>query len=448
MDHDKFKHNFFTLKFEEELENKYREYVFPIVLRSFKVVFYFLLALDVYIIIVDFFRLQDPFYSVATRVMMLGFYLAVILGSNYLGKIGSKYHQAFVFLCMLTMYVMVVFQDANGDMYYLFFSNVAFTLIYIIFTVSGLRFRNAFLLGMVYLAIYWVYCYWLYPNQFHADQTPNLMINWVIAAMAGYILERISRRAFVNEYLLEEQNKKMELVNNKLDAYNSLKDRLLSVVSHDVQTPLNSINSFLQLFRQESLSPKETDELLRKIETQIGGTIGYIQKILFWTKNQMNGFNIDKKEIDLTKFIEQCYVGFSWQAQQKNIELKSYVDEKARLVTDQEMLDIVCRNLISNAIKFSNENKSIEVSFESNGESDTLIIKDQGIGIDPDRLKGIFELSHNHTAGTKLERGSGLGLSLCAEFMKKLNGTLEVESEVGKGSRFFLKFRKPDYSTS
>lgn len=448
MEKNELKHNFFTLKFKGELEDSYREYVFPIVLRSFKVVFYFLLALDVYIIIVDFFRLQNPFYSVTTRALMLGFYFAVILGSNYLGKIGSKYHQSFVFICMLTMYVMVVFQDANGDMYYLFFSNVAFTLIYIVFTVSGLRFRNAFILGLVYLAIYWAYCFKLYPNQFHADQLPNLLINWVIAAMAGYILERSSRRAFVNGFLLERQNKKMEQVNDKLEAYNTLKDRLLSVVSHDVQTPLNSINSFLQLFRQESLTPQESSELLKKIETQIGGTIGYIQKILFWTKNQMNGFNIEKKEIEVNKFIEQCYLGYSWQAQQKSIKLKSLVDEKATLVTDQEMLDIVCRNLLSNAIKFSNENDSIEVSYKSNGMYDTLIIQDHGVGISQERLKGIFELSHNHTFGTKLERGSGLGLSLCAEFMKKLDGTLEVESEEGKGSRFFLKFRKPDYSTS
>ncbi|WP_420580537.1 sensor histidine kinase [Reichenbachiella sp.] len=431
-----FKQNFFTLHFlEKGLEEEYRLKAFPSSLQSFKIVFLFLLALDVYIIVVEFFRMDDPLYAVATRSLMLIFYSLIILISNILGKTGPKYHQSFVFLALLTMYLIVLAQDINGDMYYLFFSNVAFTLIYIVFTVSGLRFTNAVLLALLYLAIYVIYCYWWFPNDYHAGQLPNVMINWVIASMAGYILEKSSRKAFANGYLLKQKNIESE-------SYNTLKNKLLSVVSHDVQSPLNSINSVLSMFKEKAISPADSTALFQKIQEQVSGTIGYVQKILFWTKNQMNGFQINKQEISLRREIDKCIAGFKNLADEKNIKIENHVDHSSEVYADLEMLDIVLRNLLGNAIKFSPEQTTVKVSFHSNEKWDELAIQDHGVGIEKDRLEKIFTFSHVHTTGTRLERGSGIGLSLCSEFMTKLGGELAVESEIGKGSTFYLKFKK------
>ncbi|WP_422360860.1 sensor histidine kinase [Reichenbachiella sp.] len=431
-----FKQNLFTLHFlDKNLEQQYRHKAFPSLLKSFKVVFLFMLALDVYIIVVEFFRMDDPLYAVATRSLMLLFYAAVILISNFLGKIGPKYHQSFVFLALLIMYLIVLAQDINGDMYYLFFSNVAFTLIYIVFTVSGLRFTNALILALIYLVIYVFYCYWWFPNDYHAGQLPNIMINWVIASMAGYILEKSSRKAFANGYLLKQKNIASE-------NYNTLKNKLLSVVSHDVQSPLNSINSVLSMFKEKAISPAESTELFQKIQEQVSGTIGYVQKILFWTKNQMNGFQINKQSINLHTGVDKCIEGFKSLAEEKNIKIENHVDQSSEIYADLEMLDIVLRNLLGNAIKFSPEHTAVEVSFSSNGEWDKLAIQDHGVGIEKDRLEKLFTFNHAHTTGTKLERGSGIGLSLCSEFMTKLDGELTVESEIGEGSTFYLKFKK------
>ncbi|MDW3208551.1 MAG: HAMP domain-containing sensor histidine kinase [Reichenbachiella sp.] len=431
-----FKQSLFTLHFlDDDLEEEYRLKAFPNSLKSFKVVFLFLLALDLYIIVVEFFRMDDPFYAVFTRSLMLIFYSAVILISNFLGKVGPKYHQSFVFLALLAMYLIVLTQDIYGDMYYLFFSNVAFTLIYIVFTVSGLRFTNALILALLYLAIYVFYCFWWYPNAYHAGQLPNVMINWVIAAMAGYILEKSSRKAFANGYLLKQKNIESE-------RYNALKNKLLSVVSHDVQSPLNSINSVLSMFKEKAISPADSTKLLHKIHEQVAGTIGYVQKILFWTKNQMNGFQINKQSINLHAEISKCVKGFESLAEEKNIRIDNHVEHNNEIFADPEMFDIVLRNLLGNAIKFSPEHTAVEISFHSNEQWDELAIRDHGVGIEQDRLEKIFAFNHAHTDGTKLERGSGIGLSLCSEFMTKLEGGLSVESQVGEGSTFYLKFKK------
>lgn len=383
----------------------------------------------------DFFRLEDPQYSVTTRSMIMIFYVAVIFGANYLLKIGPRYHQSFVFVSLLFFFLIVLIQDINGEMYFLYFSNVAFTLMYIVFTVSGLRFNNAVILATSYLFIYICYCFWWSPGSVHSGQLPNLLINSVIAAMAGYILEKNSRKAFIKDYFLEKKNEESK-------KFNELKDKLLSVVSHDVQSPLNSINSILNLFKQGAISPAESTKFLQKIEHQVAGTIGYVQKILFWTKNQMNGFKINKELIELSTNIDLCIHGFENLAHDKSIKIENHVKQGIEVNIDLEMFDIVLRNLIGNAIKFSPEDTKVEIAFNPSQDWDELTITDHGVGIEQDRLQTLFTFNHTHTSGTKLERGSGIGLSLCSEFMNKLDGELSVESEVGKGSVFYLRFKK------
>ncbi|SMD34937.1 Signal transduction histidine kinase [Reichenbachiella faecimaris] len=430
------KQNPFTLQFiEKEVEEHYRIKAFPTAHRSLKVVFIFLFVLEGYLIVVEFFRMENPFYPVATRVAMLLFYTLVILISNFLSKQGPAYHQQFVFSSLLLLYLISLAQDIHGDMYYLFFSNVAFTLIYIVFTVSGLRFTNALILAVIYLVIYVIYCFWWYPNDHHMGQLPNIMINWVVAAMAGYLLEKSGRRAFANGHLLHEKNIEAE-------RYNLLKDKLLSVVSHDVQSPLNSINTIVNMFKEKAISPAESTQLLQKIGHQVSGTIGYVQKILFWTKNQMNGFQINMEIIDIPTSINHCMNGLESLAQEKNIEIKNTVQQGEEIYADSEMFDIVLRNLLGNAIKFSQENTTVVISFQSTDRWVELAIQDQGVGIEKERLDKLFTFNHAHTAGTKLERGSGIGLSLCSEFMAKLEGELSVDSEVGKGSTFYLRFKR------
>jgi len=182
--------------------------------------------------------------------------------------------------------------------------------------------------------------------------------------------------------------------------------------------------------------------MFKKIEEQINGTIGYIGKILHWTKNQMNGFNAELVPCNIYEMIEQCKLEFERPAQLKNITFRNDVNRWFVAEVDREMLDVVLRNLINNAIKFSYENSEVQFNNFSNEGKSGIAIEDFGVGIEPKRLEHLFDFNHKHTAGTQLERGSGIGLTLCKEFMERIAGDLTVKSIPNEGSTFFIHFKK------
>ena len=242
-----------------------------------------------------------------------------------------------------------------------------------------------------------------------------------------------------NSASLDQLNKEISHQNLLLETDNKTKNKLLSIISHDLRTPLVNTKGILNLVNQGMVPPEEANHLLQLLETQYLGTTSLLDNLLFWIKGQMEGKDDDKVKVGLFHLVKTLEEEHKLPLVKKKIELRNLIDEQLSIVTEKEMIRIVCRNLISNAIKFTNENGLIELSSHVDGHTLYLTVKDSGIGMTKDDIEKVNARKYYNTTGTSYEKGSGFGLMLCGDLIIKAGGELIIESEPGKGSSFTIK---------
>ena len=231
----------------------------------------------------------------------------------------------------------------------------------------------------------------------------------------------------------------IEQQNAELRATLSNRDKMYSVIAHDLRSPMASIRMVLNLV-VASTSPElvgpELYELLDKANKESEDVHDLLDNLLKWTKSQTARLNVVIQDLDLNDIIPGVVDIFEMIAQTKRIKLNLQMSDSPLVVTaDNDMLKTVVRNFLSNAIKFSPEDSSIEIIMTKEAEFAKVSVKDHGVGIAPDRLGSIFHKGET-TYGTGGEEGSGLGLQLCQDFARKIGGDCMVESVVGEGSTF------------
>lgn len=241
--------------------------------------------------------------------------------------------------------------------------------------------------------------------------------------------------------MYEEKTIEVEKQKDDLQELNGLKDKMLSIISHDVRGPLGQLKSVLSLVTDGHISKEKSDYLLKEIHKNVQETENLLDTLVTWASIQLQERDVPIKQdlIALKPIVEEESKLFSSQMQQKNLVFSCTIPPQLQVTSDANILALVIRNLLSNAIKFSRLEGLIEVSAIEQDQYIVLSVKDTGVGITPERLKEILELGKNSsTRGTNNEKGSGLGLRLCKEFIEKSGGKLHIESEVGKGSAFFV----------
>jgi two-component system sensor histidine kinase/response regulator len=214
---------------------------------------------------------------------------------------------------------------------------------------------------------------------------------------------------------------------------------MYSVIAHDLRSPMASIRMVLNLV-VASTSPElvgpELYELLDKANKESEDVHDLLDNLLKWTKSQTGRLNVVIQDLDLNDIIPGVVDIFEMIAQTKRIKLNLQMSDGPLVVTaDNDMLKTVVRNFLSNAIKFSPEDSSIEIIMSKEGEFAKVSVRDHGVGIAADRLGSIFHKGET-TYGTGGEEGSGLGLQLCQDFARKIGGDCMVESVEGEGSTF------------
>lgn len=227
--------------------------------------------------------------------------------------------------------------------------------------------------------------------------------------------------------------------NEELKRTISNRDKMYSVIAHDLRSPMASIRMVLNLV-VASTSPElvgpELYELLDKANKESEDVHDLLDNLLKWTKSQTGRLNVVIQDLDLNDIIPGVVDIFEMIAQTKRIKLNLQMSDSPLIVTaDNDMLKTVVRNFLSNAIKFSPEDSSIEIIMTKEAEFAKVSVKDHGVGIAPERLGSIFHKGET-TYGTGGEEGSGLGLQLCQDFARKIGGDCMVESVVGEGSTF------------
>jgi PAS domain S-box-containing protein len=250
------------------------------------------------------------------------------------------------------------------------------------------------------------------------------------------IIRDISERKKA-EIIINNQNKELKQLN--LD-----KDKFFKILAHDLRSPFNSILGFLELLTK-NIRKYDID----KIENQINivnnsaqSTFNLLEDILLWARANAGKIPYEPQKLNFETICNEVIVNLELTANAKDIKINHFSAEEIYFFADKNMINTVLRNLISNSIKFTNKNGRIDIYAETNHEIVTITISDNGIGIKPDILNKLFDISQTTTTnGTENEKGTGLGLLLCKEFVEKHNGKIWVESELGKGSDF--KFTIP-----
>jgi len=231
----------------------------------------------------------------------------------------------------------------------------------------------------------------------------------------------------------------IEKQNAELKATLSNRDKMYSVIAHDLRSPMASIRMVLNLVVQSTSAEKVGPELymlLDQANRESEEVHDLLDNLLKWTKSQTGRLNVVLQDLDLNDIVPGVVEIFEMIAKTKNIKLElKKTDEALKVHADNDMLKTVLRNFMSNAVKFSPENSTIQIAMAKEGDFARVSVKDQGVGIAADRLGSIFHKGET-TYGTGGEEGSGLGLQLCQDFARKNGGDCYVESVEGQGSTF------------
>lgn len=236
-------------------------------------------------------------------------------------------------------------------------------------------------------------------------------------------------------------NAKLEDSESKLLELNASKDKFFSIIAHDLRNPIQAFLAYLKMLGEdfENLSDDELHEAIKELNRSAKLLYRLLENLLQWSRLQRGDLTFNPINFDLSFIINQNIELVNLKAREKKIKLTHTLSDDLSTYADVNMVDTVLRNLISNALKFTPSGGEINISAEKIGDDIILTVSDSGVGMSQEVLNNLFSISHKHTSlGTHNEKGSGLGLILCKDMIAQNDGSITVESEIGKGSRFIV----------
>lgn len=244
--------------------------------------------------------------------------------------------------------------------------------------------------------------------------------------------------------ILQRINDKVLEQNKKLIDLNSTKDKFFSIIGHDLKEPLNSLTSFSQLLinHTASLTEDEIRTIARDLDKSLKNLYELLENLLGWARSQTGRLEFKPVDFLIARAIRENIQLLSKAALNKNIKIEMLVDENVMVFADVNSVQTVIRNLLSNAIKFTNNNGIVTIFVDEWKDGVEIGIKDTGVGMSKEDQKKVFDISSKHSRlGTNKEKGTGLGLILCKEFVEQNHGNITIDSEIGVGTT--LKFTLP-----
>lgn len=249
-----------------------------------------------------------------------------------------------------------------------------------------------------------------------------------------------------NDILLERESQ-LEKQNIQLDDLNKSKDKLFSIIAHDLRNPIGVILGFSELLNDDNqnYTDIEKKEMSKNILLSTKKIFNLLENLLIWSRNQINRINYSPSSYNITYLISMVIPIMEELATAKNIRIIFNVVKENFVYSDMYMIETVLRNLITNAIKFSEENSEIKIDVVEEENFTICSVSDHGLGMTKEQTENLFNIDKvTSTLGTKGEEGSGLGLSLCIDFVEKNGGKIWVESSPGIGSTFYFSIPKRD----
>ncbi|KOY87231.1 hypothetical protein AD998_14685 [bacterium 336/3] len=430
------------------------------------------LALEEYIliriieiaIIMDFLVLLFNNFAASFQATTLNFiFLICLLGLYYIALFKHWLNIALIgfILCLVLLLTFAWFFNHGilGDAAYFFISmTIAFSII--------LKNKNRILipigvlilfLGLVVLEWYnptWVI---LYENEIYHKWNMIFSISLNIILVYSVVnilkkeyeanrknLEKTSNDLSEKNKILEASESTLHSQNENLQQLNQAKNRLFSLISHDLRSPLAGTQGLIELAYKGDFPVEKIKELLPEMHQSLSYTVSLLDNLLFWSKSQLYSYEPEIKELDIAETVRKYFLP-NLQIMAKDKQIKITLDfqiHHALGMIDYNILEIVSRNVCSNAIKFSPNNSEINIILDNYDDFLNLKFIDQGVGMNPHHIDKIYKGVLFSTKGTSNEKGVGIGLNLCQELLQKCNGSLEIQSEMGKGTTVIVKIPK------
>lgn len=291
-------------------------------------------------------------------------------------------------------------------------------------------------------------------NQAYRLETSRKYV--IFFALASVLIAALGiRMIFLNKSVLQtnkellaqknkisEQNEVLEKQSKELKAINETKNKLFSILGHDLRGPVGQVKSVVDLMLAGHLEKNEFEELIHALKNDVDSVNFTLNNTLQWSMSQMEGFKVVPISFDLKVIVEQSINLLDSALKSKNLTLFNQTEPKIEVFADPNLIEVVIRNILNNAVKFSNAGDAITIFSDTDPDWVYLCILDQGVGMGEDQIQSILTESYSLTKsspGTQKEKGSGLGLQLAKEFIRKNNGDLIIESQLGHGTKFCVK---------
>jgi len=274
----------------------------------------------------------------------------------------------------------------------------------------------------------------------------------LILLLAAVLFNRYRIKNRANKLLSEknqqisDQNKELEKLSEQQKKLIATKDKFFSIIAHDLKNPFNAILGLSDILIQdfENLENEDKKEFIEKISNSSAEIYKLLENLLEWARSQSGGLDFKPEITQLDQILSETISAIQTQADGKKVKIRIEKNRNEKVYADQNMLRTVFRNLISNGIKFSKTGDEILISSVSGDMQVVVTVSDSGIGISNENLQRLFRIDQKfRSIGTANEKGTGLGLILCREFIEKNGGKIWVESEPGKGSKFIFTLPKP-----
>lgn len=405
-------------------------------------------------------------WEILVKIEFISLYSMITFGGLFLTAFFPKQTNKIILytLCVINLLIILftVFATVNASSYIMPFFKL-FSIIQLIFMANVVvralinKVRLSFMVFIGFLIVF--VC--LINDAMYSTEVikstyllPIGLISFVF--IMAFVVTRKFSIAFVDVQDLSEElaianknqediieRRTLELNNkaNELEKNNAVKDKILNIIAHDLRAPIKTLNQVLNWVEEDDeLTIIETKKYLKSINRNVENLNLTIENLLTWSKNELIGINSDLHSFDIRSTINQVIELCRLQTDTKEIKLINQVVDRHIVLADSNHIHLILRNLISNAIKFSNPKGTIIISaFQINSQLQ-VCIADNGIGISPEAQTKLFKLNeHFTTYGTSNEKGTGLGLLLCKDYIEQNGGKLWVESELEKGTKVIFR---------
>lgn len=288
--------------------------------------------------------------------------------------------------------------------------------------------------GVVVGLLFYEYHYGV-VNTYHsaAERSFDIACIFCIMLLLAFVLIKLVLKSYNRERILANQRAE------ELAILHQENTRLFSLISHDLRTPLNNIKGYLELLNSQMLTESDRSMLEVQLLELTNGTSDFLTNLLSWSKSQLDGTKVLLVDVNMESLLESVLTTIIPLAVKKNLIIKRDIVAK-QFVADTEMTKMVLRNLLSNAVKYSKMGGEIIIKSEELNNRFILSIQDFGVGISAEKEISIFTSQVSSSLGTMKEPGVGLGLVLCADFVKLQNGEIWFDTQANQGTTFYLSF--------